>query len=47
VLEQQIERQFSNFPQDQQGDGHFPTAVQQDNTGKRQIQQGWRAKEVG
>jgi hypothetical protein len=32
VLEQQVERQSSNLPQDQQGDVYFPKARQQENT---------------
>jgi ribosomal protein S16 len=32
VLEQQVERQSSNLPQYQEGDGYFPTARQQENT---------------
>jgi hypothetical protein len=31
VLEQQVEIQVNNLPQDQQGDGYFPTAGQQEN----------------
>jgi hypothetical protein len=45
VLEQQLERQSSNLSQYQQGDGYFPTASQQKNTGMSQIQQDRRAKD--
>jgi hypothetical protein len=45
VLQQQVERQFSNFPQHHQGDGYVSTSGQQENTGMSQIQHECRAKD--
>jgi hypothetical protein len=40
-----LEQQVRNLPQDQQGDGYFPTAGKQENTGMSQIQKDRRAKD--